>query len=90
LYTALFAYIHQRDAARACYLAATADLPPNSHHVLFAAARDSYLNMPSLEYARQFFPDAETRPGLEGYGSLLTSSLAEKLIGFVPEYSIKR
>lgn len=87
---ALYAYIHVHDAARACYLAATADLPPNSHFVLFAAARDSYLDMPSLDYIRQIFPEAEIRPGLEGYGSLLNCARAEKLIGFVPEYSLKR
>lgn len=89
-YTALFAYIHIQDAARACYLAATAEVPPNSHHVLFAAARDSYLDMPSLDYARQCYPEAELRPGLEGYGSLLNCARAEKLLGFVPEYSLKR
>lgn len=89
-FTALFTYIHVLDAARACYLAATADLPPNSHTVLFAAARDSCLDMPSAEYARQFFPEAEIRPGLAEYGSLIDSSKAEKLIGFVPEYSLKR
>lgn len=87
---ALFAYIHILDAARACYLAATADLPPNSHHVLFAAARDSGLDMSSADYARQFFPEAEIRPGLAQYGSLMNSARAEKLIGFVPQYSLKR
>lgn len=89
-YTALFAYLHIEDAARACYLAATAELPPNSHHILFAAARDTYLNMPSLEFARQFYPEAEIRPGLEGYSSLLNCARAEKLIGFIPEYSLGR
>lgn len=89
-FTALFTYIHVLDAARACYLAATADLPPNTHHVIFVAARDSCLALPSAEYARQFFPEAEIRPGLAEYGSLINSGRAEKLIGFVPEFSIKR
>jgi nucleoside-diphosphate-sugar epimerase len=89
-FTALFAYIHVHDAARACYLAATADLPANSHSVIFVAARDSSLDLPSLAYARQFYPEAEIRPGLEGYGSLLNCARAEKLIGFVPSYSLQR
>jgi nucleoside-diphosphate-sugar epimerase len=89
-FAALFTYIHILDAARACYLAATADLPPNTHTVLFAAARDSSLDLPTLDYVRQYFPEAEIRPGLEGYGSLLNCARAEKLIGFVPEYSINR
>lgn len=87
---ALFAYIHVADAARACYLAATADLPPNSHHVLFVAARDSALDMPTHTYLQQFYPGVEIRPGLAEYGSLLNSARAETLIGFVPEYSLKR
>jgi len=89
-FTALFTYIHVLDAARACYAAATADLPPSSHTVLFVAARDSCLDMPSADYARQFFPEAVIRPGLAKYGSLINSSKAEKLLGFVPEYSLKR
>jgi UDP-glucose 4-epimerase len=89
-FAALFAYIHMHDAARACYLAATASLPPNTHHVLFAAAHDSYLAMPTQNYARQFFPEAQLRPGLDEYGSLLNCSLAQQLIGFTPEYSLKR
>ena len=38
---ALFAYVALRDAARMCHLAATAPLPPRSHTVFMAAARDS-------------------------------------------------
>jgi nucleoside-diphosphate-sugar epimerase len=89
-FMAMFTYIHVLDAARACYLAATADLPANSHNVILVAARDSCLDMPSADYARQFFPEADIRPGLAQYGSLINSSQAEKLIGFVPEYSLKR
>lgn len=89
-WVALFAWIHAQDAARACWLAATADLPPNSHHTLLVAARDTTCPAPSREYIRQFFPEAEVRPGLAEYGSLLDCRLAEKLIGFVPEYSIER
>jgi hypothetical protein len=89
-WVALFAWIHVQDAARACWLAATADLPPNTHHTLLASARDSTAPAPSREYIRQFFPEAEVRPGLAEYGSLMDCRLAERLIGFVPEYSLKR
>jgi nucleoside-diphosphate-sugar epimerase len=87
---ALFTYIHVLDAARAAYLAATVDLPANSHHVLLVGAPDTCLDMPSAEYARQFFPEAHIRPGLAKYGSLVNSAKAEKLLGFVPGYSLKR
>jgi nucleoside-diphosphate-sugar epimerase len=87
---ALFTYIHVLDAARACYLAATVDLPANSHNVLLVSAPDTCIEMPSAEYARQFFPEAHIRPGLAKFGSLVNSDKARDLIGFVPEYSIKR
>jgi UDP-glucose 4-epimerase len=82
---ALYAYVHIEDAARACYLAATAALPPRSHTVLFVAAPDSYLARPSLEYARAAFPEATIRPGLEGHGALVSSARAANTIGFVAE-----
>ena len=83
----LYTYVDARDAARACYLAATADLPPNSHTALFVTARDSCAGIPALEIARRHYPDAEIRPGLEGFGSLVSGKRAERVIGFVPEYS---
>ena len=87
---ALYTYVHVQDAARVCYLAATAELPPNSHTILFAAAKDSCVDMPTREYARLYYPEAELRPGLRGYDSLLSSKRAEQVLGFVPEYSLNR
>jgi nucleoside-diphosphate-sugar epimerase len=86
---ALYVYIHIEDAARACFLAATASLPPRSHSLLFVSARDTFLDMPSLEYVRAAFPDAEIRPGLAGYGSLISGARAEALIGFTPSFGIR-
>jgi nucleoside-diphosphate-sugar epimerase len=86
---ALYAYIHIEDAARACYLAATAALPPRSHSLLFVSASDTSLDMPSLEYVRAAFPAAAIRPGLEGYGSLLNCARAAALLGFTPAHSAR-
>jgi hypothetical protein len=46
--------------------------------------------MPSRDYVRKYFPEAEIRPGLEGHASPVNSARAEGVIGFVPEYSVKR
>ncbi len=89
-HVALGAYLHVQDAARACYLAATVDLPPNSHQVLFVAARESCVALPSREWARKYHPEAELRPGLAGHSALLDCSRAERVLGFVPEISFKR
>jgi nucleoside-diphosphate-sugar epimerase len=80
-------YIDARDCARACYLSATVDLPPATHIPLILTARDSCLDMPSAEVARRFFPQAEIRPGLEGFMSIASGKRAEEVLGFVPEYS---
>ena len=40
-------------------LAATVDLPANSHNVLLLSAPDTCMEMPSADYARQFFPEAK-------------------------------
>jgi nucleoside-diphosphate-sugar epimerase len=80
-------YIDARDCARACYLAATLDLPPATHIPLILTARDSCVDMPSAEIARRYFPEAEIRPGLEGYNSIASGKRAEQVLGFIPEYS---
>lgn len=81
------AYIYVRDAARACYLGVTADLPERSHTVLLVAAKDTHISMPSLEYARYAFPEAELRSNLDGYSALVNCARAADLLGFMPEYS---
>ena len=87
---ALFAYVALRDAARMCHLAATAPLPPRSHTVFMAAAHDSSLGLPTRQYLQRHFPEAAVRPGLAEYGSTIDSSRAERLLGWVPEISVKR
>jgi nucleoside-diphosphate-sugar epimerase len=83
-------YIDARDCARACYLAATVDLPPATHIPLILAARDSCVDMPSPEIARRFFPQAEIRAGLEEFGSIACGARAEQVLGFVPEHGWRR
>ena len=88
--TCMYSYVGTHDAARACYLAATADLPANTHIPLLIAARDTYVDMPSLDFARHYYPAAEIRPGLERFGSFVNGARAEQVLGFVPEYSCRR
>jgi hypothetical protein len=85
----LYTYVDVRDAARACVLAATAALPASSHTVLLISARDHALDMPSQEFARRYYPQAEIRPGLEGYASFISGARAERVLGFVPQFSCR-
>ncbi|MCC7357933.1 MAG: NAD(P)-dependent oxidoreductase [Anaerolineales bacterium] len=87
---ALFAYVHQDDAVRGCYLAATAPLPPRSHTVFMMAARDSSLGAPTRAYLDRYFPGVPIRPQLAEFGSTIDSSRAERLLGWVPQVTVKR
>lgn len=87
---ALFAYVHQDDAVRGCHLAATAPLPPRSHTVFMMAARDSSLGLPTRAYLARHFSGATVRPHLAEFGSTIDSSRAERLLGWVPQISVKR
>lgn len=80
------AYIHVEDAARACYLAATADLPPCSHTVAFVTAADTPIDKPSRDVATEQYPDAELRPGLTGFASFMSGRRAAEAFGFVPTW----
>ena len=85
---AIYAYCDARDTARACYLAATKDLAAGSHNVLFVTAKDTWVNVPSAQIAREQFPEAEDR-GLQGYDALVSGKRAEQVLGFVPEFSCR-
>jgi nucleoside-diphosphate-sugar epimerase len=87
---ALYAYADVRDAARACFLAATANLPSHSHHVAFVVAKDTMVSTPSAEIASQFFSDAEVRGDLSGNASLVSGATAKRLFGFEAEYSCRK
>jgi nucleoside-diphosphate-sugar epimerase len=87
--TVLYSYVDPRDAARACYLAASVSLPPNTHTPLLIAARDTYMDMPSAEFAQRYYPGAQLRPGLARYGSLVSGAHAKEVLGFVAEYSCR-
>ncbi len=84
-----YSYVDPRDAGRACYLAAVAPLPERSHTVFLIAARDHALDMPSLEFARRYYPDVKLRPGFGEYQSFIDTTRAEKILGFVAEYSCR-
>jgi nucleoside-diphosphate-sugar epimerase len=82
-------YVHIDDCARACVLAATADLPPASHTVAFITAQDTSLKLPSLEVAKRYYPDAEIRGQLPGFASMMSGERAKQAFGFVAEYSCR-
>ncbi|HEV2634601.1 MAG TPA: NAD(P)-dependent oxidoreductase [Actinocrinis sp.] len=82
----LWSYIHVRDAARACLAGLTAQI--DGHVIVHASAADTLSATPSEELARRWLPQVPVRGHAGGERwPLVTVDRAEKLLGFVPEYS---
>ncbi len=76
----LWSYIDINEGARACELAATADL--DGHEAFFIAAPRTAAETPSRELAAQHFPDTPFRAPVEGNTALIDSSKAGRLLGW--------
>jgi nucleoside-diphosphate-sugar epimerase len=83
---ALWSYIDSRDLAIACRLAVESDL--KGAHSFSVAAEESGIAIPSLELARRYFPEVETRwPDDAGpFASFCDSRRVKEAIGFRSRY----
>ncbi len=68
----LWAYTNSLAAAHACLLSLTADF--RGHEVFYIVAPDTVFDTPSLELAKQHYPDVEVRGDLSGNRSFFDSS----------------
>lgn len=76
----LWAYTDLRDASRACLLSLTADF--TGHEVFYIVAPRTVTNRPSLELARQYFPNTPIRGDLTGQRGFFDCSKAERILGW--------
>lgn len=76
----LWAYTMLSAAARACLLSLTADF--SGHEAFFIVAPHSALEQPSLEAARESYPDTPIRGDLSGNAGFFDCSKAERLLGW--------
>lgn len=79
----LWSYVDAEDAGEACRLAVETNLP--GHHRMIVAAADTLIDQPSAELMAEFFPEVPLRE-LSGHQSLLSSTKAERLIGYRPRF----
>lgn len=79
----LWSYIDAEDAGEACRLAVEA--PLTGHQRMIIAATDTLMNEDSGDLMAEYFPAVPLRD-VEGTQALLSSALAEQLIGFVPRF----
>lgn len=79
----LWAYTTFADASRACLLALTADF--KGHEAFYIVAPRTAMQKPSLELAKQYYPNTEIRGDLSDHNSFFNSSKAEKILGWTHE-----
>jgi nucleoside-diphosphate-sugar epimerase len=79
--------VHVEDAARATWLAATANLPLATHIPAFIAAPDVRFTMTTMAFLRCFYPDVPVRAELSGYTAPISIARAREAFGFVPHYA---
>lgn len=77
----LWAYTLIPDACRACLLAVTADF--TGHEAFYIVAPQTMMNEPSLDLARQHYPDTLIRGDLADHNGFFNCSKAERLLGWI-------
>lgn len=80
----LWSYIDARDAAQACRLALNADL--KGHEPFFIAAPNTFMQTPTAELVRRYYPKSKMPADWPGTPALLSTAKAERLLGFRAEH----
>jgi len=81
----MWGYVDARDVAQSCVRGIEADM--SGAEAFIIAAADTVLNRPSRELMAEVYPSVPIRE-IEGeYGSLLSTTKARKLLGYVLQYS---
>jgi len=76
----LWAYTLFEPAARACLMALEADF--KGHQAFYITAPETNIDAPSLDLAREFFPQLPIRGDLSGRRSFFDCAKAERLLGW--------
>jgi nucleoside-diphosphate-sugar epimerase len=76
----LWAYTLLDEASRACLLSLTADF--HGHEVFYIVAPQTVISVPSLELARQHYPQTEIRGDFSGQNGFFSCAKAERLLGW--------
>ncbi len=76
----LWAWTNTSAAARACLLAVTADFA--GHQVFYIVAPETVTAEPSLDLARQHYPDTPINGPLAGHSGFFSCAKAERVLGW--------
>lgn len=79
----LWAYTALKSASVACLLSLTADF--KGHEVFYIVGGQTVVEEPSLDLARQYYPDTEIRGDLPDHTSFFDTRKAERILGWQHE-----
>ena len=81
----LWLYVDARDVGQACRISLESHL--KDYQTFYIGAPDSFMETPSIELVKAFYPHTEIRPGFGGRQSLISSLKAEQLLGYKAQYT---
>jgi nucleoside-diphosphate-sugar epimerase len=81
----LWSYVDSRDCAQAISLALNSDLSGFHHFVI--AADDTVMARPTRALVATYYPDVPIQGQIGEHGSLVSSQLAQDILGYRPRYS---
>jgi nucleoside-diphosphate-sugar epimerase len=84
-YFHLWNYVDIRDAATVCRQAIEAKVEGAQEY--FITAADTFMNVPSRDLVKQYFPETLVNNELAEYGTLLSIDKARHELGYDPKYS---
>ena len=80
----LWLYVDARDVAQAFRLGLETEL--KGYHVYYTGARDTFMEVPSIDLVNEFYPNAKLLDGFGGRQSLISCRKAEQELGYQAEY----
>ena len=83
----LWTYIDVRDAALACRLAVESDF--SGHEPFNICAPNTIMTQPTIDLAKEYFPEVKLRAVLEGNWSGYDCTKARDMLGFTARYLLK-
>ncbi|MEM2703798.1 MAG: NAD(P)-dependent oxidoreductase [Candidatus Bathyarchaeia archaeon] len=85
--TNFWTYVDVRDAADACILAM--ESKTDGFEAFYVCARDTFMNIPTMELLRKYYPEVPVKKELKDYESPISIEKARRIIGYEPQYSAR-
>ncbi|MBI82888.1 MAG: hypothetical protein CMJ81_06810 [Planctomycetaceae bacterium] len=79
-------YLHIRDAARACVEAVTND-NWKGHHRFFLNAKDTMINIPTMDAIQTVYPDVPLKQEFDGFEAPISNQHVKDVLGWEPLHS---